>query len=391
MNSPTVKLRDTRKPGHCWQDNELYDCFQPVIGPLAVGVYARITRECFGATVTVSLRELAELTGLSKSAVQRAMAVLELVGMVTARRGAAKRSPEYDLADLKELAIGYGSEFDAKRCSYVLREAARERLRAEVAALEKRMQGKPCREPRGVPQGDTEGRPDGVVGVPQRDSGVPQEGQWCPSEGQNGDCIKNDKKARKQNNTPLPPSQASGVRCEARGEDEDGKRDPGDGGDTQRDHGDLDAAGDGAAAGGAGAVPEAGDGGEQAGAGGGLREAAGVAAGQDVTALARGSDEFRAVAFRAAWQGVLQDLHKAIVNPSLPPSVARRLGNGQDWERYFARLEFLAPDARTGGLMVRAPDPRAAQAGMEKYAKRIHAAMRSYFGREMPVTLVDSA
>lgn len=194
-----VRLRDKRKPGHCWQDNELYDCFQPVIGPLAVGVYVRITRECYGTAVKISLRELAALTGMSKSAVSRAMAVLELAGMILAKRGSAQRTPEYDLADLKDLAISRSAVFDAKRSSYVLPKEARERLRAEVVALEKRLQGTR------VPVRDTEKKT-------VRDTSVPGEGQRCPSnaEKQLAQQISKKERIQDKDKNPIPSENPEG-------------------------------------------------------------------------------------------------------------------------------------------------------------------------------------
>ncbi len=206
MNQPAVKLRDKRKPGHCWQDNELYDCFQPVIGALAVGVYVRLTRECVGTTVKgVSLRDLAAMCGLSKSAVQRAFAVMETVGIVVATRSSAHRSPEYELADLKELAVGYDAEFDPLRYSYILKPDMLAKLRAKVAELERRLQG-----PR-VPQRDTEARVGTVAGVPQNAVGVPQDAIGVPQTGKNCEGNRLYKNTRIQKDTtPLPPSKNEG-------------------------------------------------------------------------------------------------------------------------------------------------------------------------------------
>ncbi len=206
MSETAIKLRDKRKPGHCWQDNELYDCFQPVIGPLAVNVYVRITRECYGTTVKIGVRELAELTGISKSAVHRALAVLEAVGLVRAKRAAVKQAAEYDLADLKELAVRHGAVFDAGRFSYVLPREAREKLRLDVKHLRGRMHGE------SVPLGDSA---DAVVedaSVPQMRESVPVGGQYCPPNAENLGVQQNSKKARNKKNSPLPPSPGGEMR-----------------------------------------------------------------------------------------------------------------------------------------------------------------------------------
>jgi hypothetical protein len=220
VSIPSVKLRDTRKPGHCWQDNELYDCFQPVIGALAVGVYVRLTRECYGTTIKINLRFLADLCGISKSAVQRAFAVMEMVGIVVVARAAAHRSPEYELADLKELAIGYDAEFNVRRCSYILKPEILSELRAKARELKRRTHSI------GVPMGDTkhESADEAVSrkthpGVPQNDSGVPQTAKNC-----DGNRLSNKARIQEQIQTPLPPLQASGDEIESESYAEKGNR-----------------------------------------------------------------------------------------------------------------------------------------------------------------------
>ncbi len=205
MEIPTIKLRDKRKPGHCWQDNELYDCFQPVIGALAVGVYARLTRECYGTTVKAPLRDLAAMCGLSKSAVQRAFAVMETVGLVVATRTSVHRSPEYALADLKELAIGYDAEFDTRRCSYILPPETLATLRTRVREIKQRLHSG------GVPMGDTEQEFQDATVSPAWPSGVPQNASGVPQTAKNCDGNRLSKKARIQKETtPLPPFQKKG-------------------------------------------------------------------------------------------------------------------------------------------------------------------------------------
>jgi DNA-binding transcriptional ArsR family regulator len=183
-----------------------------------VSVYVRLTRECYGAGVTITLRELAARTGISKSAVGRALRVLEAIGMVLAKRGTARRAPQYDLADLKDLAVDYGAVFDPKRCSYVLPPGVRLRLQAQVAAAEKRMHGgvsggqteeRAARES-DVPGGDTGDDLAEGAGVPHASGGVPLEAQWCPPNAEKLHGYLICKKARIQNKTPLPPLHARG-------------------------------------------------------------------------------------------------------------------------------------------------------------------------------------
>ena len=318
MNQPAVKLRDKRTRGHCWQENELYDCFQPVIGPLAVGVYVRLTRESYGSAVKISLRDLATLTGISKSAVGRALAVLEQIGMVVVQRAAAQRTPAYHLADLKELALHYGASFDSKRCSYVLPAEVCRRLRREIDDISTECPHIHI----GVPAGDNELNP----GVPQASIGVPPRGQSCPRNTEKCDSPTRSKKARNKKDPPLPPFEGGSA--------------------NNRSY----------------AIPPE-------------------------------------PALRAAWDGVLKDLHTALVNPSLPPQVSARLRGEQDWQRYFDPLAFagLAPAAADGGhdtpapaLAICAPNVAIARAGMDKYSRRIDLAMQKYFGRSMPVVLLDT-
>jgi hypothetical protein len=117
-----VKLRDQRKPGHCWQDNELYDAFGPVIGPNAVLVYVQMTRNCWGTEIRSSSRDLARDSGLSKDTVLRSMRAMERVGMLRAVGAGCRRVAEYNLVDLKELAQHHGGSFDRRRVSYVFTE-----------------------------------------------------------------------------------------------------------------------------------------------------------------------------------------------------------------------------------------------------------------------------
>ena len=96
--------------------------------------------------------------------------------------------------------------------------------------------------------------------------------------------------------------------------------------------------------------------------------------------------------WRDGWNGVLSELHKALV-ANRPQAVQDRLGGHDDWEQYFARMACLGVDRRggtAGRLVLRVPDAAMAQRGMVKYHKRICAAMVKYFGRTVQVMLVDS-
>jgi DNA-binding transcriptional ArsR family regulator len=61
-----------------WQDNELYEVFQPLIGPHAVSVYATLTRRAYpGQKIRYSVRDLAAKTGQSPATVSRSLEILE--------------------------------------------------------------------------------------------------------------------------------------------------------------------------------------------------------------------------------------------------------------------------------------------------------------------------
>lgn len=163
MNSEdrrTLRVRDKRKPGHCWQDNELYDVFQPVIGAQATHIFAAMTRWAFGHRVEMGVREIALESGTSRSTVQRAMLAMEKLGMLRIARGSGTAASAYDLLDLKESAVALGAEWNAQRSSHVLAPERARMLRAELK--------------RSVPQGDTTNcgnlPVETTVSVPQGDS-----------------------------------------------------------------------------------------------------------------------------------------------------------------------------------------------------------------------------
>jgi hypothetical protein len=104
-----MKMRDQRKPGWFWAENELLDVFLPLIGVHAVMVYITLCRNARGSQVDKPLRELARLSGMSAEWVRRCLQVMVAIGMVGERRGRPKTPVGYDLLDLKEtLALGEG-------------------------------------------------------------------------------------------------------------------------------------------------------------------------------------------------------------------------------------------------------------------------------------------
>ena len=129
-----IRLRDKRKPGHCWQDNELYDAFGPVIGANVVLVYVHMTRHCYGTEIRCSSRELAAASGLSKDTICRAIRAMERIGMLRCAGGGMRRAGEYHLVDLKDLAIRHGGRYDPPVASYVFSAEQIAALRAIATA-----------------------------------------------------------------------------------------------------------------------------------------------------------------------------------------------------------------------------------------------------------------
>jgi hypothetical protein len=130
-----VGLRDARRPGHLWADNELFSVFAPVIGGHAVLVYvtmcASLSLECeFKETrIRASSRQLAAMCGLGKDSVRRAMHLMERLGMLQAK-GAHRKTVEYHLVDLKDLAMKHGGSYERRRASYVLTSGQMAKLKA---------------------------------------------------------------------------------------------------------------------------------------------------------------------------------------------------------------------------------------------------------------------
>lgn len=137
-------LRNERKPCHFWVDNEVADCYQPIVGADAIWVYCRIARNAHGAWIVspkrrdgdtrVSLREMAEWCGKSVDTVWRCLQVLEHVGLLQAVHG-AKSSGRYALADVKDLVTREGGAYDRTIGSFQLPPARVAALKAEVKEL----------------------------------------------------------------------------------------------------------------------------------------------------------------------------------------------------------------------------------------------------------------
>ncbi|UWZ84637.1 helix-turn-helix domain-containing protein [Occallatibacter riparius] len=143
-----VSLRDQRKPCHFWVDNEVADCYQPLIGADATWVYCRIARYAHGAWIVspkvrsgdtrVSLREMAEWCGKSVDTVWRCLQVLQHVGLIHAQ-GAVKSKGRYALADVKDLVSREGGAYDSGMGCLQLPVARAAALKVEVRELRARL------------------------------------------------------------------------------------------------------------------------------------------------------------------------------------------------------------------------------------------------------------
>jgi hypothetical protein len=140
-----TSLRNERKACHFWVDNEVADCYQPIVGADAIWVYCRIARYANGAWIVsprlrgtsdtrVGLREMAEWCGKSVDTVARCLEVLELVGLIRAERGTRSKG-RYALADVKDLVIREGGQYDREIGGYRLPTARMAELKEQVRAL----------------------------------------------------------------------------------------------------------------------------------------------------------------------------------------------------------------------------------------------------------------
>ena len=118
-----IALRDVRKPGWGWFEDELLDIFAPHIGPYAVCVYLCLCRLAKGNNprIGVSLNDVANLwragrhsPSISKSTIRRALILLERAGIVHLISAATNRTPAvYELVSLDRLALTFDADAKA--------------------------------------------------------------------------------------------------------------------------------------------------------------------------------------------------------------------------------------------------------------------------------------
>ena len=137
-----LPARGRPRGNFCWQQNEFYDLFQPVVSATCSVVYAQLTRRAFESKFRCSARALAEKTCLSHAAVWRAFTVLECLGLLRVTGRGGNRASEITLVDLEALAKALGASRDRRTGEYAFSQRTRELLLEKATAIERRLQGK---------------------------------------------------------------------------------------------------------------------------------------------------------------------------------------------------------------------------------------------------------
>ena len=213
-------LRNERKPCHFWVDNEVADCYQPIVGADAIWVYCRIARNARGAWIVspkvrggdtrVSLREMADWCGKSVDTVWRCLQVLERVGLLQAECG-AKSKGRYALADVKDLVTREGGTYDREMGSFQLPAQRAAELKGQVRELRLKMarkSGAKLRVVEPIGPGQSVAQSDRLDGglfstsVAQSDKTVALDIQICRS---GSTASITTRKQESKTNYPLPP------------------------------------------------------------------------------------------------------------------------------------------------------------------------------------------
>jgi hypothetical protein len=140
----SISVRGRPTENFCWQQNELYDLMQKIVGPTAFAVYANLTRRAYGCNgwLKCSLRSIAGDMGVSHATVGRELEVLKYLNLIRLRAAGGNRQTEWELMDLKQLAKLWGATYNKQKASFELSWQTTDRLRAEVELLRKELQGK---------------------------------------------------------------------------------------------------------------------------------------------------------------------------------------------------------------------------------------------------------
>ena len=199
------------KPGgFCFQENELYRVFQPIVGSAAVALYCNLTSMAFGydPTIRFSRRSLAARSNMSRGTIARELAVLERTGMLRLRLCGGNLQSEGELVGLKGLAESLGAVYNKRAMSLLLPPEKQESLKAQVAELRRALQGKIRNEGRATMNHplvapETERDASGSLERRQRRAGETQIG------------VQQIKKERRQENSPTPTPSRCDASCEA--------------------------------------------------------------------------------------------------------------------------------------------------------------------------------
>jgi hypothetical protein len=98
------QVRDRRKPGHFWADNEVLDVFSEQLRAQGFAVYMMLTRRANNDTgeCQISVRVMAKQMGMSVGAVFSALKVICDLGLARKVFAGDNRNPAiYELADVK--------------------------------------------------------------------------------------------------------------------------------------------------------------------------------------------------------------------------------------------------------------------------------------------------
>ncbi|MDP9039803.1 MAG: hypothetical protein M3O02_11120 [Acidobacteriota bacterium] len=109
-----IRIRDIRQTNWFWVDNVLVDVFLPLIGPLGSTVYQTLVREAGRSRrlrtqlgqhqVDLTLREIGELSGVSKDTAARLLWRMQVLRMIDEDREASGRRAVYQLNNLQDAA-----------------------------------------------------------------------------------------------------------------------------------------------------------------------------------------------------------------------------------------------------------------------------------------------
>jgi hypothetical protein len=196
-----IPARSKPNGHYCWQQNEMYDLVQKIVGPTAFAVYANLTRKAYGydPRLKFALRGLAADMGQSHATVGRELTVLKRLNVVRLKVAGGNRPSEWELTDLRELVKCWGATYNKRTGSCELDQLSTECLRDQVDRLRRDLQGKTDKT-RSVSLSDSIPSPNF-----ERDASVSPERQQCYSrETQTGSHHLIENRRQENNLSPTP-------------------------------------------------------------------------------------------------------------------------------------------------------------------------------------------